>query len=1059
MSVLERPISPLKPEIKPKPEIPPRSMLRNSTSPVGGTSSSDTTPGKVKKIAERFTKQDPSEAGEHLVNGSPELSSNKQSKKPPEIKPKPDISYTQPQVGTEQVPPLPKKRSRLPKKQRESIDGNGEDMNTDRGRSAPDGKEVEVHGAGAVEAKTDDAPYSLLSSCCSKTCTCMCHQNRPGMMLIWVPVDEQDAECPGKGAKDEVQEQREETVQKVKCEPEIKPAEKEEDLGTEEKDTEVQDEQYESKLPAVKKGEMKEAEEEMGEDMYEEEKQQEAAEMMEVHRPERQEEIELAEKGGGDTRAEEDQGEERKDEGGDETDMTPVRDEKSKFYQSLEMLLAEGPKKPSDQSPPAPLKRRESLLSKPPQPLPVLNQQPEDEEESIYELHLPVASQPIKKISSPRKDLRDIPQINVHKPARRDKPAHSSVDPETQSNNATAPPAIPPRVPVNGAPVPQKENTSGRTSPSTNLSLGRVRPPPPSTSPPRSPLIPLRPPPSPPNADSRRLSNASMQSTILFEENKSSKEKEGRDRSSIKKMSFKREFRLSDEPLYQTYNDFAIKKELRQQSIIRSISKASADYAMGWVARHDENITVKLNGSKPARASLVPTMSHSTLWQELPAVRDSGVLDTLTSEQIKYQESMFEVLTSETSYLRSLYVLTDHFMENRELYNMIIINDRKTLFSNTLKVREVSERFLKDLENHILKEIVFPDICDIINYHAQHNFSPYIDYVRNQIYQEKTYSRLMKTNEQFAAMINRLQELPQCQRLPFISFLLLPFQRITRLRMLIENILKRTKEGTPEEKTASKALASVSKIIDCCNREVGKMRQMEELVEISNMLEYDKLKAFPIISESRSLEKKGELQEMSKTKTFVNMRAKFSPVYLFLFNDRLLITIKKSSDRYVVVDHSHRTLVQVEPLEETSGGATYENCFNLIMLENHQGRKMERLLKAPSKSDMERWLAAFPSSTKDDVEEEVIYEDWDCPQVQCVERYVAQQGDELSLEPTELVNVTRKTNEGWYEGIRLSDGQKGWFPTANVIEITNEHVRRRNIKERYRLAQATMKNH
>ncbi|MEQ2161011.1 hypothetical protein GOODEAATRI_005324 [Goodea atripinnis] len=79
----------------------------------------------------------------------------------------------------------------------------------------------------------------------------------------------------------------------------------------------------------------------------------------------------------------------------------------------------------------------------------------------------------------------------------------------------------------------------------------------------------------------------------------------------------------------------------------------------------------------------------------------------------------------------------------------------------------------------------------------------------------------------------------------------------------------------------------------------------------------------------------------------------------------------------------------------------------------------------------------------------------DCPQVQCVEQYVAQQADELSLEPTEIVNVIRKTNEGWYEGSRLSDGQKGWFPDVNVIEITNEHVRRRNIKERYRVSQAT----
>lgn len=87
---------------------------------------------------------------------------------------------------------------------------------------------------------------------------------------------------------------------------------------------------------------------------------------------------------------------------------------------------------------------------------------------------------------------------------------------------------------------------------------------------------------------------------------------------------------------------------------------------------------------------------------------------------------------------------------------------------------------------------------------------------------------------------------------------------------------------------------------------------------------------------------------------------------------------------------------------------------------------------------MHRWMAAFPNPTNPDQEDnEVIYEDWgenysdattvppfapwflmlsffgsDCPQVQCVEQYVAQQTDELSLEPTEIVNVIRKTNEG-----------------------------------------------
>lgn len=90
-----------------------------------------------------------------------------------------------------------------------------------------------------------------------------------------------------------------------------------------------------------------------------------------------------------------------------------------------------------------------------------------------------------------------------------------------------------------------------------------------------------------------------------------------------------------------------------------------------------------------------------------------------------------------------------------------------------------------------------------------------------------------------------------------------------------------------------------------------------------------------------------------------------------------------------------------------------------------------------NRSDMHRWMAAFPNPTNPDRDEdEVIYEDWgedysrclcvfhicsvshrcvcvsDCPQVQCVEQYIAQQADELTLEPTEIINVIRKTNEG-----------------------------------------------
>ena len=42
---------------------------------------------------------------------------------------------------------------------------------------------------------------------------------------------------------------------------------------------------------------------------------------------------------------------------------------------------------------------------------------------------------------------------------------------------------------------------------------------------------------------------------------------------------------------------------------------------------------------------------------------------------------------------------------------------------------------------------------------------------------------------------------------------------------------------------------------------------------------------------------------------------------------------------------------------------------------------------------------------------------------------------------------------GWFEGERIRDGQKGWFPSNYVTEIQSRHVRARNLRQRYRLLQ------
>lgn len=40
---------------------------------------------------------------------------------------------------------------------------------------------------------------------------------------------------------------------------------------------------------------------------------------------------------------------------------------------------------------------------------------------------------------------------------------------------------------------------------------------------------------------------------------------------------------------------------------------------------------------------------------------------------------------------------------------------------------------------------------------------------------------------------------------------------------------------------------------------------------------------------------------------------------------------------------------------------------------------------------------------------------------------------------------------GWVEGIRLSDGERGWFPKPYVEEITSRSARLRNLRENIRI--------
>ena len=123
-----------------------------------------------------------------------------------------------------------------------------------------------------------------------------------------------------------------------------------------------------------------------------------------------------------------------------------------------------------------------------------------------------------------------------------------------------------------------------------------------------------------------------------------------------------------------------------------------------------------------------------------------------------------------------------------------------------------------------------------------------------------------------------------------------------------------------------------------------------------------------------------------------------------------------------MVDYCPRSLVQMAEMKEVIASNRY--LILLTMLENHETKTVEMVLSCDSETARQRWLQAVSTPTSSNPDE-VLYEEWDCPQVLANHTYTASQPDELSLQLGDVVNVLRKMVDGWYYGERIRDQETG----------------------------------
>ncbi|XP_060936671.1 trichohyalin isoform X2 [Limanda limanda] len=446
----------------------------------------------------------------------------------------------------------------------------------------------------------------------------------------------------------------------------------------------------------------------------------------------------------------------------------------------------------------------------------------------------------------------------------------------------------------------------------------------------------------------------------------------------------------------------------------------------------------KSEGRPPSPRLSITLQQSATLWRDLPGVRNSGQLDDLSEDQRRLQEVRFEVLTSEASYCRSLDIVVEHFVKSKQLGALLTTQDRNWLFSRLADVRAISHSFLSKLEERVETEIVHFTVCDIIVRHCQRFKMVYVPYLTNQSYQDATYQRLMNENQGFKRIVDKLERSPVCQRLPLRSFLVLPFQRITRIKLLVQNIVKRTTPGTAEATHAIKAMKLLEKLIQESNDSISQMKNIESLVTLSAKVDFE-CRTLPLISQSRRLVREGvvtELMDFSLKDTERN-------IHMHLFNDYLLISLHKEGGRFTVIDHSPVSELRAENCR-IKLHSLQKNVFRLHMLHK------SLLLRTDTQSDKLRWISAL-SRPHPEIDFSAAQ---DFPQMQCIRSFNGQQPDELSLEKAEVILVHQQSSDHWVEGTRLSDRHHGWVAESHLETITNSRVRERNLSDALKLTTA-----
>nr|XP_009304321.1 pleckstrin homology domain-containing family G member 5 isoform X3 [Danio rerio] len=219
--------------------------------------------------------------------------------------------------------------------------------------------------------------------------------------------------------------------------------------------------------------------------------------------------------------------------------------------------------------------------------------------------------------------------------------------------------------------------------------------------------------------------------------------------------------------------------------------------------------------------------------------------EILTRRQCHQQEAIWELLQTESDYIKKLHVITDLFLcglLNLQESGLLTEVEPTRLFSN---IQDIVQ-----LHSSLWTEVMLPALekarqkRTMLNPTELHQgfstfgfrFKPYIRYCMEEEGCMEYMRTLLKDNELFRIYVTWAETHKQCNRLKLTDMLVKPHQRLTKYPLLLKSVLKKT-DDPPTREAINRMVAAVECFINSVDSQMRHREEKQKLAAIAGRIE------------------------------------------------------------------------------------------------------------------------------------------------------------------------------------------------------------------------------